>query len=87
MVLIRSADGGAIRSEPLYPTWRRSELGKGDLAMLSPDGFFRGIWRIGFTEELSEPKAVVAPIALSRGTSDYPGRLCEGIQGSGSRSG
>ena len=47
-------------------------IGKGDLAMLSPDGFFREDLADRVYEELSEPKAVVAPIALSRGTLTTP---------------
>ena len=47
-------------------------IGKGDIAMLSPDGFFEEDLATRIQEALREDHAVVAPIALSRGMLTTP---------------
>ena len=47
-------------------------IGEGDLAMLSPDGFFREDLAERIKEELPDEESVVAPIVLSRGMLTSP---------------
>ena len=47
-------------------------IGNGDIAMLSPDGFFEEDLATRIQSKLKDDKAVVAPIALSRGMMTSP---------------
>ena len=47
-------------------------IGKGDIAMLSPDGFFEEDLAIRIHDRLEDEQAVIAPIALSRGMLTSP---------------
>ena len=42
-------------------------IGKGDIAMLSPDGFFEEELATRIYDSLEDEQAVIAPIALSQG--------------------
>ncbi|MEC8244687.1 MAG: ABC transporter permease [Verrucomicrobiota bacterium] len=47
-------------------------IGKGDIAMLSPDGFFEEDLATRIHDRLEDEQAVIAPIALSRGMLTSP---------------
>ena len=47
-------------------------IGKGDIAMLSPDGFFEEELATRIYDSLEDEQAVIAPIALSRGMLTSP---------------
>ena len=49
-----------------------TRIGKGDIALLSPDGFFEEDLANRVLEKLTDDQAVVAPIALSRGMITTP---------------
>ena len=71
MVLIGALTvGDSVRAT--LSSLAEERIGKGDLAMLSPDGFFKEDLAERVYDKLSVPEAVVAPIALSRGTLTTP---------------
>ena len=49
-----------------------TRIGKGDIALLSPDGFFEEDLANRVLEKLADDQLVVAPIALSRGMITTP---------------
>ena len=62
--------GDSIRST--LRTLAEVRIGEGDLAMLSPDGFFREDLAERMKEELPDEESVIAPIVLSRGMLTSP---------------
>ena len=52
-------------------------IGKGDIAMLSPDGFFEEDLATRIHSELKEDHTLIAPIALSRGMLTSPEGLVQ----------
>ena len=65
--------GDSVRS-PLRPLAEK-RIGKGDVAMLSPDGFFEEDLADRVRSNLNDKQSVVAPITLSRGTITSPSNL------------
>jgi ABC-type antimicrobial peptide transport system permease subunit len=62
--------GDSVRST--LRTLAEKRIGKGDVAMLSPDGFFEEDLADRVHSNLNDKQSVVAPIALSRGTITSP---------------
>ena len=62
--------GDSVRST--LRTLAEKRIGKGDVAMLSPDGFFEEDLADRVHLNLDDKESVVAPIALSRGTITSP---------------
>ena len=71
MVLIGALTvGDSVRAT--LSSLAEERIGKGDLAMLSTDGFFKEDLAERVYDKLPVPEAMVAPIALSRGTLTTP---------------
>ena len=62
--------GDSVRST--LRTLAEKRIGKGDVAMLSPDGFFEEDLADRVHSNLNDKQSMVAPIALSRGTITSP---------------
>lgn len=71
MVLVGALTvGDSVRST--LTSLAEERIGRGDLAMLSPDGFFEEDLAMRIRKRLGNDELVVAPLALTRGTLTTP---------------